>query len=124
MRLFEKLVSAASLSVILGGLGYAYGRESLSRTDLNPVFQEINREYFDGELSGVTVEWATLDRDSGQARKLGEREFVILVDRRENTSVADVRGTLEHEACHVFVDWKEPEEHGPIFQRCIARFFD
>jgi hypothetical protein len=34
------------------------------------------------------------------------------VDQNENTSLADVRETSEHEGCHVFVDWKEPEEHG------------
>ena len=37
--------------------------------------QEINREYFDGELSGVTIEWSHLDSDSGQARKLGEESL-------------------------------------------------
>ena len=84
---------------------------TVSRTDLNPVFQEINQEYFDDELSGIRVEWNHLDQDSGQARKLGEREFVIMVDRSENTSVADVRETLEHEACHVYVDWREKDEH-------------
>jgi hypothetical protein len=46
-------------------------------------------EYFPSELSGVRVEWSHLDQESGEARKLAEREFVILVDRRENTSVAD-----------------------------------
>jgi len=51
----------------------------LAHSDLNPVFQEINQEYFNGELFGVTVEWSHLDQDSGQARKLGEHEFVILL---------------------------------------------
>jgi len=32
-----------------------------------------------------------------------------------------VRDTLQHEACHVFVDWKEPEEHGPMFQEYMKR---
>jgi hypothetical protein len=45
----------------------------------------------------------------------GGGEFLILVDRNENTSRAEVRRTLRHESCHVFVDRKEPEEHGPMF---------
>jgi len=24
--------------------------------------------------------------------------------------------------CQAFVDWKEPEEHGPMFQPCMKRF--
>src|SRR5438309_5362076 len=37
MRLGEKLVSLAALSVIVGGATYAYNRERLSHTDLNPM---------------------------------------------------------------------------------------
>jgi hypothetical protein len=38
MRLWEKLVSLAALSVIVGGAAYAYNRERLADTDLNPMF--------------------------------------------------------------------------------------
>jgi hypothetical protein len=48
--------------------------------------------------------------------------LLIVVDRDENTSIAKVRETLQHEACHVFVDWQEPEEHGPMFRACMNRF--
>ena len=51
----------------------------------------------------------------GQARKFSDGEFVILVDRRDNTSFAEVRRTLQNESCHVFVDWKESEMHGAMF---------
>jgi hypothetical protein len=61
-------------------------------------------------------QWRTMDDE------LSEHEFRIWIDRRENTSVADVRDTLQHEACHIQVDWKEPEEHGPAFQECMKRF--
>jgi len=68
--------------------------------------------YFDGELSGVRVEWQTLDNRLGGAEKIGEHDYRIWIDRRENTSIADVRDTLQHEVCHVLVDWQEAEEHG------------
>jgi hypothetical protein len=122
MRPLEKLVSLAALSVIVAGAAYAYNRERLASSDLNPVFQDINREYFNGELSGVRVEWRTLDGKIGEARKLGDGEYLIFVDRRENTSFADVNDTLRHEACHVYVDWKEKEKHGPMFRACATRF--
>jgi hypothetical protein len=122
MRLCEKLVSLAALSVIIGGATYAYQREWLANTDLNPVFQQINQQYFDGGLSGVRVDWLKLDDKLGEAQKLGEHDYWIGIARRENTSIVDVRDTLQHEACHVFVDWKEPEAHGPMFQACMKRF--
>jgi hypothetical protein len=122
MRIWEQLVSIAGLSVIVGGAVYGYDRESLRETNLNSVFQQINREQFGSELAGVTVEWADLDQERGESRKLGDGEFLVLVDQNENTSIAEVRDTLQHEACHVFVDWQEPEEHGPTFQACMKRF--
>ena len=122
MRLWEKFVSLAALTVIIGGATYAYNREHLSHADLNPVFQQINRQYFDGGLSGVSVEWQKLDGKLGEAQKLGEHDYRIWVDRRENTSIADVRDTLQHEACHVFVDWQEAEEHVAMFRECMKRF--
>jgi hypothetical protein len=51
--------------------------------------------------------WSHPDQDSGQARKFSDGEFLTLVDRRDNTSFAEVRRTLQHESCHVFVDWRE-----------------
>ena len=70
----------------------------------------------------VCQEFAHMGQDSGHARKLGQHEYVILVDHRENTSLADVRRTLQHEACHIQVDLKESEEHGLAFQECMTRF--
>jgi SprT-like family len=122
MRLWEKFVSLAALSVIVGGAACAYGRERLANADLNPVFDQINQQYFDGGLSGVRVEWQKLDGRLGEAQKLGEHDYRIWIDRRENTSIADVRNTLQHEACHVFVDWQELEEHGAMFRECVLRF--
>lgn len=122
MRPLEKLISLVSLAAICAGAAYAYNRESLRETNLNPVFQEINREYFAGELSGVRVAWDHLDQERGETRKFGEGDILILVDQGENTSLADVRETLQHEACHVLVDWQELDKHGPMFQACMERF--
>jgi len=34
-----------------------------------------------------------------EAQKLDEHDYRIWIDRRENPSIANVRGTLQHEAC-------------------------
>ncbi|HJZ64114.1 MAG TPA: SprT-like domain-containing protein [Candidatus Acidoferrum sp.] len=122
MRPFEKLVSIAALSVIIGGAVYAYRREKLANTDLNSMFQEINQKYFSGGLPGVHVEWGYLDQEYGETRRFDDGKILILVDTNENTSASEVRRTLRHEACHIFVGSREPEEHGPMFQACMARF--
>ncbi len=57
-----------------------------------------------------------------EAQKIGEYDYRIWIDRRENTSIADVRDTLQREACRVSVDWKEQEAHGPMFQECMTQF--
>jgi hypothetical protein len=109
------------ITVIFGGIVYAHNREVVRETNLNSVFQEINREHFGGELSGVQVEWNSLDQEYGETRE-SPTGLLIVVDRNENTSIAELRKTLQHEACHVFVDFQEPEEHGPMFQACMKRF--
>jgi hypothetical protein len=122
MRTLEKPVSLVLVVVICGGLAYAHNRESLRETNLNPVFQQINREAFGGELSGVTIEWSHLDQERGESRKLGEDEFLIRVDPNDVTTARELKGVLAHEACRIQVDWKEPEEHGPLFYECMKRF--
>ena len=122
MRRWEQFVSMAALSVIVGGAVYAYNRERLADTDLNPEFQDINQKYFDGHLSEVRAEWGQLTDEFGETHKFQGGQFVIVLDRNENTSLDSVRKTLKHESCHVSVDWKEPEEHGAMFQRCMRRF--
>jgi len=42
------------------------------------MFQEINQQYFDGQLSGVRVEWRTMDDRLGEAQKLGEHDSADL----------------------------------------------
>jgi hypothetical protein len=95
---------------------------TLVHSDLNPLFDQINQQYFEGRLSGVQVEWRTMDNRLGETEKLGEHDYRIGIDRRKNTSIAGVRDTLQHEACHVFVDWQEAEEHGAMFKNCMLRF--
>jgi len=124
MKTWEKLVSLACVSVIIGGCVYAYQREQLADTDLNSMFQEINQKYFNAGLPGVRVEWGHLDQEYGETRRFDDGKILILVDHNENTSASEVRRTLRHEACHIFVGSREPEEHGPMFRACMERFND
>jgi hypothetical protein len=45
----------SSLGIIFGGMTYARGRELLRQTDPHRVYEQINRESFDGELPDVPV---------------------------------------------------------------------
>src|ERR1700688_2775910 len=96
MHRWEKLVSLAALSVVLGGAVYAYGRESL-RNSLNARFNRINAVYFNGELSDVRLRWEYLPDDYGQSED-GE----IIIDTASVTTAEQLENTLRHEACHQF----------------------
>jgi hypothetical protein len=56
-RASQFVISAISLAVILGGTRYAYAREAVRHTNLHALYQEINRESFDGKLPDVEVYW-------------------------------------------------------------------
>jgi hypothetical protein len=54
-------VSVVCLGVVLGGVRYAWTRESVRKTDKQALYQKINRESFDGQLPDVRVEWTNSD---------------------------------------------------------------
>ena len=59
-RSSQCLISAISLAVILAGARYAYSREAVRHTDLDTLYQQINRESFEGKLPKVDVTWDDL----------------------------------------------------------------
>jgi hypothetical protein len=87
------------------------------RPDLNREFRKINHRYFADGLHGVRVEYGVLEYE-GETRKYSNGDFLILVDTE-----ADVRRTLAHESCHIFLPWDDENgNHGGIFQDCMRRF--
>ncbi len=124
MRTWEKLVSLTALSVIFGGAAYAYNRERLADTDLNRRYQELNRTRFDGQLPDVSVRWDNLHADEayGETRQFQDGSLVIVLDKYSVTTERQTESVLEHEACHVWVNWQETDEHGPKFRECMTRY--
>ena len=92
------------------------------------MFEQVNNDYFEGQLSNVRVQWGNLavEKARGLTRFYDNGSFLIEIDRRLNSSPDAAAFTLNHEACHVATHAAiAPElanEHGQIFQNCMARF--
>jgi hypothetical protein len=57
------LVSLLSLAIICFGVGYAVGRERLRAPDhLHALYQETNKEFFNGQLPDVELIRVSFDR--------------------------------------------------------------
>jgi predicted SprT family Zn-dependent metalloprotease len=124
MRVWERIVSAVAVAVILFGARYAYGRERLRHADLHAWYQQINQESFDGKLQDVSVEWGDLSGDDadGMTRFYNDGSATIEIDRTLTTE-RQAREVLRHEACHVWVrDGVRVEMHGAEFRECMRRF--
>ncbi len=122
------LVSLVSLAVICCGVRYAVGRERLERLHspkyLHELYQETNKEFFDGQLPDAVLEVCDLSdkQAEGTTHKYEGQKFVITLDPNWNTSEDEALDTLRHESCHVATWREEPEVHGPRFQGCMKRF--
>jgi SprT-like family len=122
------LVSLLSLAVICFGVQYAIGREQLRRPDyLHALYQETNKEFFDGQLPDVVVKVENLSEARAEGETYMETQdlFVIVLDPKWNTSEDEALDTMRHESCHV-ATWEQegsgPDPHGPRFQECMKRF--
>jgi len=114
------------LGIIFGGMTYARGRELLRQTDPHRVYEQINRESFDGELPDVPVVWGDLSGDYGLTLFYPDGSVKIVIDRQSVTSEYQLRETLSHESCHVLtrylVGQTGQNAHGAAFQACMQRF--
>jgi hypothetical protein len=121
----KALVSLLSLAVICFGVRYAIGRERLRSPDhLHALYQETNKDFFGGQLPDVVVKVEDLSEAKAEGETYMETQdlFVIVLDPKWNTSEDEALHTMRHESCHVATWGREPDEHGPIFQECMARF--
>ena len=125
-RLIQVAVSVICLGIIFGGMTYARGRELLRQTDPHRVYEQINRESFDGELPDVPVVWGDLSGDYGLTLFYPDGSVKIVIDRQSVTSEYQLRETLSHESCHVLtrylVGQTGQNAHGAAFQACMQRF--
>jgi predicted SprT family Zn-dependent metalloprotease len=125
VRRINILISALALAVIIWSVCFAVTQEHRRTPDfLQQKYQELNRTFFENSLPTARLEWADLtDADAaGQTFLESDDSFVIQVDRRSDFwDDDDLQDTVKHETCHIATWGAEEEEHGPIFQRCMAR---
>ena len=121
------LVALLSLAIICVGVGYAVGRERLRNPKhLHDLYQETNKQFFDGRLPDVEVQVHDLsdEKAEGITYEATEDRFVIVLDPNWNTSEVEALDTMRHESCHV-ATWGvgDPNDpHGAPFQECMKRF--
>jgi hypothetical protein len=124
-RLFQIMVSAVIVAIILLGARYAYSRESVHYANLYEKYQQINRESFGAKLPYVSVSWTDLsvqNADGITSFDDNDRPVSIELDKQRITSERDLRAVLRHQACHVSVG--EKKAHGSAWQHCMDRFLD
>jgi predicted SprT family Zn-dependent metalloprotease len=121
-----RIIVLLSLATIVFGVRYAIGREQLRSPDhLHALYQETNREFFDGKLQDVVLKVEDLsDENSEGVTYWMNNRFVIVLDPKWNTSEDKALQTMRHESCHVATwDVTDPKDpHGPPFQECMKRF--
>jgi predicted SprT family Zn-dependent metalloprotease len=125
-RALQIAVSLICAGIIFFGARYALGRERLRQTDLQTVYQQINQESFNGELTDATVGWSSLPDNYGTTVFYSDESAEIEIDRGSITSEEQLRLVLSHEMCHIATRDEVAKTgqgaHGAAFQACMARF--
>jgi hypothetical protein len=125
-RRLQIAVSLSCLAVIGAGGRYAYGRETLRQTDPHSIYQQVNRESFQGALPDVPVTWAALGQEwYGTTYFYADGTAAIEIDKGNVLSDRLLRGVVQHEACHVAVGGslgQGEDVHGATWQACMERF--
>jgi hypothetical protein len=123
-------VSILAVATILFGVRYAVARERLRDPQyLHWIYADENKQHFGNALPDAHLrsgDLADLDKEDtytlGVTYTLDENYFVIVLAPKWNTTEAETRKTIQHEACHVATWEKEDDAHGPLFQDCMRRF--
>jgi hypothetical protein len=126
--LTKKLFVILSAAAMACSASFAHDHDASRSQELQPIFEQINQQYFSGQLKNVEVRWADLKSEEarGVTRFYDHGSFLIEVDRSTNAKSRDARIVLNHEACHVATHLKMEHEssefHGAAFQNCMRRF--
>jgi hypothetical protein len=114
MRLWEKFVNFATLSVIVVGTTLAWNHEH-AESNLQRWYDADNKTFFHGELSHAVVQFGNLSKYDADGETVFNEPIDIIIDR----DAPDQRGVLRHELCHIQT---RSAEHGPLFQACMTRY--
>lgn len=110
--------------------------EQLQKTDLQPLYEQINIQNFGDELPHDTiVVWQDLNGNlnpncqnacGGWTELNTGKPLRIVVNKATVKTDSRMLEVLRHEMCHVAVSqagqYDDKDMHGPPFQECMKRF--
>jgi predicted SprT family Zn-dependent metalloprotease len=114
-----------STAAIWASVQYAVARERVRSVSLNAVYQQLNRESFQGQLPDAEIVWSDLTERKGLTHWMDDGSFKIEIDRATNPSERELLDTVPHEACHIATlpHLEHGDDvHGAAFQQCMTRF--
>ena len=80
-RSLQAMISVFCVIVILLGANYARGREVVRHTDLQALYNQVNRNSFQGALPPATIEWSDIPDAYGRTIIYVDGGVDIKVDR-------------------------------------------
>jgi len=113
--------------VILGGAGYAKSGVAARQMDLHVLYQQVNRDSFEGKLPDVPVHWGDLTKDDsyGITHFKNEVPYSMEVDRGSVQSESFALDVIRHESCHIATIHEanrlREDKHGATFAACMAK---
>lgn len=126
-RLALFLVSLGCFGIILGGAGHAASREQIQPMDLHHLYQDVNRDSFDGQLPDVAVRWGDLSKEDAYGITHFEKgtPYLMEVDRLSVRSESFAIDVIRHESCHIATNREvkrlKEDPHGATFAACMAK---
>jgi predicted SprT family Zn-dependent metalloprotease len=124
-RLIQLAVSIVAVMTIVAGAAYAYDRESFRDTDLHALYNQMNRDDFQGALPQSQIMWARLDDAYAEAGVGDDGSAVIELDPRLIKNRLQLRENMIHEMCHIETSAEYhagQDGHGDSWQACMQRF--
>lgn len=99
MRRIDITIGLLAVATVFYGAECAIGRERLRSTDPHSLYEQINRESFNGELPDASVKWSDLADDYGAMTLYSNDSAEIEIDRtvggeREATTGDDAARSL------------------------------
>ena len=125
--MFLFLVSLGCFGIILGGAGHAASREQIQQLDLHHLYQDVNRESFEGKLPDVAVHWGDLSKDDAYGITHFDKgtPYLMEVDRQSVRSESFALDVIRHESCHIATNHEakrlKEDPHGATFAACMAK---
>ena len=98
--------------------------------DLHHLYQDVNRDSFDGKLPDVPVHWGDLSKDDAYGITHFDKgmPYLMEVDQKSVRSESFAMDVIRHESCHIATNREvkrlKEDPHGATFAACMAKIQD